>query len=71
MESVSSVLVGTMVAGFGVVGLFLVAGAADGEMFLFGLSLAGFAVAFNFNLIRRHYNKVDTVRAAAREGTHV
>jgi F0F1-type ATP synthase assembly protein I len=71
MESVSSLLVGAMVAGFGVVGLFLVAGAADSEMFLFGLSLAGFAVAFDFNLIRRHYNKHDSARAAKREATHV
>ncbi len=71
MESVSSLLVGAMVAGFGVIGLFLVAGAADSEMFVFGLSLAGFAVAFNFNLIRRHYNKRDTARAAAREVTNV
>jgi hypothetical protein len=71
MESVSSLLVGTMVAAFGVVGLFLVAHAADSEMLLFGVSLAGFAVAFDFNLIRRHYNKLDKLHAAEREATHV
>jgi hypothetical protein len=71
MESVSSLLVGTMVTAFGVVGLFLVAHAADSEMLLFGISLAGFAVAFNFNLIRRHYNFVDKAHAAERKATHV
>jgi hypothetical protein len=71
MESVSSLLVGTMVAAFGVGGLFLVAHAADAEMLLFGFSLAGFAIAFDFNLIRRHFNTVDKANAAAREATHV
>ncbi len=71
MESFSSVVVGAMVAAFGIVGLFLVAGAADSEMFVFGISLAVFAVAFNFNLISRHYNELDKARAAARETTHV
>ena len=71
MESVSSLIVGTMVAAFGVVGLFLVAHAADSEMLVFGISLAGFGVAFNFNLIRRHYNAVDKAHAAERKATHV
>jgi membrane protease YdiL (CAAX protease family) len=71
MESVSSLLVGAMVAAFGVVGLFLVAHAADSEMLLFGVSLAGFAIAFDFNLIRRHFNTVDKAHAAEREATHV
>nr|WP_294543498.1 hypothetical protein [uncultured Rhodopila sp.] len=71
MESFSSVLVGTMVAAFGVVGLFLLARAADSEMVVFGVSLAGFAIAFDFNLIRRHFNTVDKAHAAEREATHV
>ncbi len=71
MESVSSLLVGAMVTAFGVLGLFLVAHAADSEMLVFGVSLAGFAVAFNFNLIRRHFNTVEKAHAAGRETTHV
>ena len=71
MESVSSLIVGTMVTAFGVIGLFLVAHAADSEMMVFGVSLAGFAIAFNFNLIRRHYNRVDRAHAAERKATHV
>lgn len=71
MESVSSLIVGAMVTALGILGLFLVAHAADAEMLVFGVSLAGFAVAFNFNLIRRHFNSVEKAHAAGRETTHV
>jgi hypothetical protein len=71
MESFANVLVGLMVTGFGIVGLFLVAGAADSEMFIFGLGLAVFAVAFNFGQVKRHFDKRDAARGAARDATHV
>jgi hypothetical protein len=72
MDSVfGSLLVGLMVAGFGVIGLFLVAGAADSEMFVFGLGLAVFAIAFDFSLVKRHFDKKDAARGTAREATHV
>ncbi|MFL5282962.1 MAG: hypothetical protein ACJ8AW_18710 [Rhodopila sp.] len=71
MESFANVLVGLMVAGFGILGLFLVAGAADNEMFIFGLGLAVFAVAFNFGQVKRHFDKRDATHGAARETTHV
>ncbi len=48
------VVVGLMVAALGLLGLFLAAGAWDEEMYLFGLSLAGFAVLFDFGLLRRY-----------------
>jgi len=71
MESFANVLVGLMVAGFGIAGLFLVAGAADSEMFLFGLGSAVFAVAFNFGQVKRHFDKRDAAHGAAQGTTHV
>jgi hypothetical protein len=72
MESnVSDLVVGLMMAVFGVIGLFLVAGAADSEMNIFGLALSAFAVCFDLGLIRRHFDQRDAVLAAAREHSHV
>jgi hypothetical protein len=72
MESnVSDLVVGLMVAVFGLVGLFLVAGAADSEMYVFGLALSGFAICFEFGLIRRHYDRRETVQVPARGKPHV
>ena len=59
-----------MMVVFGLIGLFLIAGAADNEMFIFGLALTGFAICFNFGLIRRHYDRHEAVRAVARGRTH-
>lgn len=41
----------------GLIGLALASGATDNEMYVFGLSLAGFGAVFVFGLIRRHYDK--------------
>ena len=72
MESnVGDIVVGLMMAVFGFLGLFLVAGAADSEMYVFGLGLAAFAVCFDFGLIRRHFDRQDVIRAAAREHNHI
>jgi hypothetical protein len=72
MESnVSDLIVGLMMAVFGLIGLFLVAGAADAEMYVFGLALSAFAVCFDLGLIKRHYDRRDAIRAIARNHTHV
>jgi hypothetical protein len=69
MESnIGDLIVGLMMAGFGLIGLFLVAGAADAEMTVFGSALSGFAVCFDFGLIRRHYDRRDAVRGNAGRG---
>jgi hypothetical protein len=71
MESnVSDFIVGLMMAVFGLIGLFLVAGAADAEMYVFGLALSGFAVCFEFGLLKRHFDRRDAVRAVARSRSH-
>lgn len=70
MEVVSSLVVGAIVLVLGLVGLILASGALDAEMYLFGLSLAGFATLFGFGLIRAHYDRQDAARAAG-AGRHV
>ncbi len=66
MEETSEFLTGGFVAVLGLIGLLLASGALDDEMYLFGFSLAGFALAFNAMLIRRHHNRVDAARALAK-----
>ncbi len=70
MEFVSSILVGALVLLLGLVGLILASGAMDGGMYVFGLSLAGFAAAFGFGLIRAHYDRIDAARHEG-AGSHV
>ena len=64
MEAISSVVVGMLVLVLGLVGLVLASGALDGEIFLFGLSLAGFAAVFELGLIKRHFDRIDAARHA-------
>ncbi len=70
-DTLSDLIVGLMMAGFGLVGLFLVAGAADVEMYIFGIALSGFAILFDLGLIKRYHDRRDEARAAARADTHV
>jgi hypothetical protein len=58
----SDLIVGLLMAGFGLIGLILASGAMDDEMFVFGLSLFGFACVFDFGLLRRHFDKRETNR---------
>jgi hypothetical protein len=72
MESnVSDLVVGLMMAVFGLIGLFLVAGAADAEMYVFGLALCAFAVVFDFGLIKRHFDLRDSLMAVPSEDVAV
>ena len=64
MEAISEVVVGVLVLVLGLVGLVLASGALDGGMFLFGLSLAGFAALFGLRTIKRHYDRIDEARHA-------
>jgi hypothetical protein len=66
----SDLVVGVMMAAFGLIGLFLAAGAADAEMSVFGLSLAGFAVCFIFGQIKHHYDTLDHARATVKADDH-
>ncbi len=53
----SDLIVGLMMIAFGLIGLILAAGAWDDEMYVFGLSLFGFATVFVLGLIRRHFDR--------------
>lgn len=54
-------IVGAMMAVFALVGLLMASRAQDNAIYLFGLSLAGFAIVFVFGLIRAHYDRTDSV----------
>jgi hypothetical protein len=57
-------VVGAIVLVLGLVGLILASGADDAEMYLFGLSLAGFSAIFGFGLIRAHYDRLEATQRA-------
>jgi hypothetical protein len=59
----SDLVVGVMMAVFGLLGLLLASRAHDNEMYVFGLALAGLACAFVFGQIRRHFDRKEAVRA--------
>ena len=48
--------IGLLVAALGLIGLIQAAGATDNEIYVFGLSLLGFAVVFDFGLLKRHFD---------------
>ncbi len=58
----SDLIVGLLMAVFGVIGLILASGAMDDEMYVFGLSLFGLAAVFLLGLIRRHFDRLETKR---------
>ena len=58
----SDLIVGLMMAVFGLIGLILASGAMDNEMYVFGLSLFGFACVFDFGLLRRHFDRMEARR---------
>jgi hypothetical protein len=58
----SDLIVGLMMAAFGLIGLILASGAMDNEMYVFGLSLFAFACVFDFGLLRRHFDRMEASR---------
>jgi hypothetical protein len=58
----SDFIVGLLMLIFGITGLFLASGAMDDEMYVFGLTLFGFAIVFEFGLLRRHFDKAEARR---------
>ena len=58
----SDLIVGLLMAVFGLVGLILASGAMDNEMYVFGLSLFGFTCLFVLGLLRRHFDRLEANR---------
>ncbi len=67
-EQTSDLVVGLLVLILGLVGLVMASGALDDAMYVFGLSLAGFAVVFIIGLVKRHFDRQDALRQG---GGHV
>jgi hypothetical protein len=67
-EQTSDLVVGLLVLFLGLVGLVMASGALDDAMYVFGMSLAGFAVVFDMGLVKRYFDRQD---AARQEGGHV
>ena len=63
-EQTSDLVVGLLVL---ILGLVMASGALDDAMYVFGLSLMGFAVVFDLGLVKRHFDRID----AAKGGSHV
>ncbi len=59
MSPASAVVTGVLVALIGFVGLYLAARAQDATMYAVGLVLFGFAVAFEFWLVKRWFDYAD------------
>jgi hypothetical protein len=70
MEEVSDIVVGVLVLVLGLVGLVMASGALDNEIYVFGLSLAGFAAIFEIGLIKAHFDRKERA-ARAGAGGHV
>jgi hypothetical protein len=66
----SDVIIGLLVAVFGIMGLFLAAGSVDDGMYVFGLALFAFAVLFEFGILRRALDRADAAVLLLREGRH-
>ena len=62
------IVVGVFVAILGLVGLMLASGALDQEIYLFGLSLFGFAVVFDWGVMLKGIRRAEAARA--RRSTH-
>lgn len=61
--AVSNGVIGCLVLVCGMTGLFMAAGAVDDGIYVFGLSLFGFACCFLLGQIRRHYDGMEAARA--------
>jgi hypothetical protein len=59
------IIVGAFVAVLGLIGLVLAGGALDQEMYVFGLSLFGFAVVFDWGLMLQGMRRAEAVRVRA------
>jgi hypothetical protein len=66
--NLGDIIVGAFVALLGLIGLVLAGGALDQGIYLFGLSLFAFAVAFDWGLMVKAIRRAEAARA--RRGVH-
>ncbi len=68
--AMSDRIIGGLMAVLGLLGLYLAARAVDEAMYVFGLSLFGYACVFVLGQIRRHFDTADALPGPARESGH-
>jgi len=68
--SLGDIVVGVFVAVLGLAGLVLAGGALDKEIYVFGLSLFGFAVVFDWGLLLKAIRQAEAEATRARAGGH-
>ncbi len=68
MEEVSEIVVGLLVLVLGLTGLVMASGALDNGIYIFGLTLAGFAVVFEIGLIKAHYDRKERIARGGAAG---
>jgi len=64
--NLGDIVVGVFVAVLGFIGLALAGGALDQEIYVFGLSLFAFAVAFDWGLALKAIRRAEAARAGSR-----
>jgi hypothetical protein len=64
-EQTGDLVVGLLVLVLGLAGLVMASGALDIEIYIFGLSLAAFAVVFDLGIVKRHFDRIDAARDCA------
>jgi len=66
-EQTIDLAVGVLVFLLGLVGLVMASGALDDAIYIFGLSLAGFAVVFNLGIVKRHFDRQEAAARGAND----
>ena len=64
--NLGDIIIGNFVAVLGLIGLVLAGGALDNGIYVFGLSLFAFAVAFDWGLIFKNVRRAELARAEER-----
>jgi len=64
--NLGDIIIGVFVAVLGLIGLVLAGGALDNGIYVFGLSLFAFAVAFDWGLMLKSVQRAERTRAGER-----
>jgi hypothetical protein len=64
--NLGDIIIGVFVAVLGLIGLVLAGGALDNGIYVFGLSLFAFAVAFDWGLMLKSVRRSERTRAGER-----
>jgi len=71
MEGTLKWIVGGLVGGLGIFGLFLAANAQDRGIYVFGLGLAAFAIIYVFAQMKQGFDASDRARSTRSSGSNI